>query len=190
MIVVSNVSKRRPVICSNLYWAATYCTWWYGALTIYPECTFCSFLQWNIRKHSVSNVFFMPKTFFMWISPYETLRVKKCRTMCECEFECVSPDIDWEPVQSLLHLLPNGSWNTLQPPCDPELDGWTDGHGRGFCSLKWMLFNCSSFKDFTESAKWSWSGKLFLSLDAADWRALSILLFRLEWRTTKRFWVF
>lgn len=129
-------------------------------------------------------------SFFMWISPYETLRVKKCRKMCECEFECVSPDIDWEPVQSLLHLLPNGSWNTLQPPCDPEFDGWTDGHGRVFCSLKWMLFNCSSFKDFTESAKWSWSGKLFLSLDAADWRALSILLFRLEWRTTKRFWVF
>lgn len=81
----------------------------------------------------------------------------------------VSPDIDWEPVQSLPHLLLNGSWNTLQPPCDPELDGWMDRQSwTGFCSLKWMPFNCSSFKDFTESAKWSWSGKLFLSLDAAD----------------------
>lgn len=120
--------------------------------------------------------FFFHFSFFMWISPYETLRVKK-KNAEKCVNVSlngglslrVSPDIDWEPVQSLPHLLLNGSWNTLQPPCDPELDGWMDRQSwTGFCSLKWMPFNCSSFKDFTESAKWSWSGKLFLSLDAAD----------------------
>lgn len=75
------------------------------------------------------NFFF---SFFMWISPYETLRVKKNAEKCmNVSLNGglslrVSPDIDWEPVQSLPHLLLNGSWNTLQPPCDPELDGWMD----------------------------------------------------------------
>lgn len=63
----------------------------------------------------------MPKIFFSFSCEYHLMKLSGLKNAEKCVNVSlngglslrVSPDIDWEPVQSLPHLLPNGSWNTL-----------------------------------------------------------------------------
>jgi len=41
---------------------------------------------------------------------------------CLSHMPLCGPVMDWRPIQGVACLLPNGSWDRLQSPCDPELD--------------------------------------------------------------------
>ena len=51
---------------------------------------------------------------------------------CVPSLSLCGPVMNWRPVQGVPCLLPNGSWDRLQPPCNPKLDeagidnGWMD----------------------------------------------------------------
>lgn len=50
---------------------------------------------------------------------------------------CVSPEIDWQSDQGVLHLLPNVSWECLKLPCNQK---WISV----ICSVSSMRNNLSN----------------------------------------------
>lgn len=95
-----------------------------------------------------------------------------------CLFRCVSPAIDWWPVQGELHLLPCGNWDMLQSSLVCYTYVWYDPHVKLMHSAwdSWLVSHFTLCFGIKSSSPWTFYNYL---ISKPEWH---FIFLKFQWK--------